>query len=498
MGELSESISHFAFCISHLTFIRIEFYINITLDRSTTRLKKKKKRIWNLGHTTYEEEVNLEMDHLPVLPWEITDAIIDHLHHDVQTLGICGIVCSEWLIRSRYHIFSTIQLWPWRVRRFFDLATSKECTFANHIKRIEVDDRRKRSREQGGRRLSFKDQLEGTSGEEVLFSDTMSQIDIPCLAQVRSIQVQNVDWTGLSLAQQVVLRGQLAKFSKLDRLEFQGVVFHDLREVVRIVNCLPSLSHLTANITFMKYLEHTMSAAKTLSLSTGLRTIELGTEDGIPAVLSYVASLDGPQHVVGLKLEKIKSGHLQHIRNAFRKLGRNLQRLSLAFDKVDHGMLDSAFVSLGLIFLPDFIDALDLSHLSDLRVLRLDGLSVSKTNTEEVLPEILKRIESPFLESIGIKFRPECESDAECIDWSHLERVLLGLHFFSLRRVQIIGEIHAGSPLNTEQLERRIYGGMADLFERGVLGVRVDNETAKYDAWEMVNIASHSTPSVYD
>jgi len=215
--------------------------------------------------------------------------------------GFVGIICSEWLICSRYHIFSTVQLWPWRVRLFFDLATSKECTFANHINRIEVDDRRERMREQSSRRLSIKDRPELTRGEEVLFSDTMSQTDIPCLAQVRSLQVRNVDWTGLSLAQQVVLRGQLAKFSKLDRLEFQGVVFHDLREVVQIVNSLPSLYHLTANITFMKYLEHTMSAAKTISLSTSLRSIDLGTEDGIPVVLSYVASRDGPQHVVGLK-----------------------------------------------------------------------------------------------------------------------------------------------------------------------------------------------------
>jgi hypothetical protein len=325
-------------------------------------------------------------------------------------------------------------------------------------------------RKQSARRLSIKDRPELTRREEVLFSDTTSQTDIPCLAQVRSIQVRNVDWTGLSLAQQVVLRGQLAKFSKLDRLEFQGVVFHDLREGVQIVNSLPSLYHLTANITFMKYLEHTMSAAKTISLSTSLRSIDLGTEEGIPVVLSYVASRDGPQHVVGLKLENIKSSHLQHIRNALRKLGRNLQRLSLAFEKgVDH----------------EVVEALDLSHLSDLRVLRLDGLNISKTDTEEVLPEFLKRIESPFLESIGIKFLLRGESDVECIDWRHLERVLLGLHFFGLRSVQIVGEVHAASPLNTEQVERQIYGGMADLFERGVLGVRVDNETSKHHGWEV-------------
>jgi len=59
-------------------------------------------------------------------------------------------------------------------------------------------------------------------------------------------------------------------------------------------------------------------------------------------------------------------------------------------------MLDSAFVSFFLIFLPEVIEALDLSHLSDVRVLHLEGLNISKTDTEEVLPEILKRYRIVF------------------------------------------------------------------------------------------------------
>jgi hypothetical protein len=279
------------------------------------------------------------MDQRPVLPWEITDTIIDHLCHDVRALGNCGSVCSAWLIRSRYHIFSTVQLWPWRARCFFNLTTSKKCTFANHINRIEIDDRRVRMREQNSKDFSFKGVLGGTIGDEVLFSDAMSQTDIPCLAQVKSMEVRNVDWTALSPAQQVVLRGHLAKFRNLDRLEFQGVSFHDLREVVRVVNSFPSLWHLTANITFTKYLEHAISSAKTLSLSSSIRSIELGTEDGIPVVLTCVESRDGPQHLVGLKLENIKSSDLQYIRKTLRKLGKYLRQLSLAFIKVDYGML---------------------------------------------------------------------------------------------------------------------------------------------------------------
>ncbi|KAJ3528645.1 hypothetical protein NMY22_g9324 [Coprinellus aureogranulatus] len=83
-----------------------------------------------------------QIDLHPRLPWELTDAIIDHLQSDLSALGVCGMVSSEWLRRSRHHIFTTVQLWPWRIRRFAKLAGSKQCTFSEHIQRIELDDSR--------------------------------------------------------------------------------------------------------------------------------------------------------------------------------------------------------------------------------------------------------------------------------------------------------------------------------------------------------------------
>ena len=141
----------------------------------------------------------------------------------------------------------------------------------------------------------------------------------------------------------------------------------------------------------------------------------------------------------------------------------------------------------------DIIDALDISHLSDLRVLRLEGLRISKIDMEEFLPDLLRRLESPFLTSIEIKFRLECEADMESVNWSRLERVLLGLHFFGLRSVQITGEVHAGYPLGADQVERWICGGMPDLRERGVLGVRVVDETVQTPCLE----GGKSCPSCY-
>ena len=47
---------------------------------------------------------------VPDLPPEITDRILDHLHHDLETLRKCSLVCKEWLPRSRHHAFRRVTL----------------------------------------------------------------------------------------------------------------------------------------------------------------------------------------------------------------------------------------------------------------------------------------------------------------------------------------------------------------------------------------------------
>ncbi|KIP01799.1 hypothetical protein PHLGIDRAFT_80071, partial [Phlebiopsis gigantea 11061_1 CR5-6] len=44
----------------------------------------------------------------PILPLEIQDMIIDHLHNDKRSLQSCALVCKHWLPASRYHLFHSI------------------------------------------------------------------------------------------------------------------------------------------------------------------------------------------------------------------------------------------------------------------------------------------------------------------------------------------------------------------------------------------------------
>ena len=222
-------------------------------------------------------------------------------------------------------MFCRIQLWPWRVHRFFELAHETLCTFTNHVRRIEMDDLRTKVKE--GEVLE--------TGSEAVARGMMFEMMLlphpPCFAGVQSIRISNVDWTFFSMNEQSTVRNNLSRFIRLDRLELQGVVFHDLREVVRIVNVLTALQHLTANISFKKYLEHTIPLATTLRLTSNLRSLETGTEDGIAAMLGCITASDDAEKIQVLKLHNIKPGHLPYMKSLLKKSRRNFQRVDLDF-----------------------------------------------------------------------------------------------------------------------------------------------------------------------
>ena len=76
----------------------------------------------------------------PVIPQEILDLIIDHLHDERTTLNVCCLVSKAWLPRTRKHIFIEVKFLPfgrhipqWK-RSFPDPATSP----AHNIRTLSI------------------------------------------------------------------------------------------------------------------------------------------------------------------------------------------------------------------------------------------------------------------------------------------------------------------------------------------------------------------------
>src|SRR5882757_5336096 len=52
------------------------------------------------------------------LPQELADAIIDYFSDDRKMLQVCSLVATDWLARSRYHLFNAITMNGDRAKRW--------------------------------------------------------------------------------------------------------------------------------------------------------------------------------------------------------------------------------------------------------------------------------------------------------------------------------------------------------------------------------------------
>lgn len=72
------------------------------------------------------------------IPPEITDQIIDYLHHDVKDLASCSTVAKTWLPVSRYHLFRQVHLHGANVAQLISLLDSPHSTIGPHIHVVKV------------------------------------------------------------------------------------------------------------------------------------------------------------------------------------------------------------------------------------------------------------------------------------------------------------------------------------------------------------------------
>ena len=95
------------------------------------------------------------------------------------------------------------------------------------------------------------------------------------------------------------------------------------------------------------------------------------------------------------------------------------------------------------------------------------------TVLEDNLANVLQRIDSSFLDTVELSFVVAHDSDLRCMDWQQLERVLLALHFFSMRRACVFFNIVEGAEQKWvwKTIENMICEAMPDLYRRGVLKI---------------------------
>ncbi|KAK0194084.1 hypothetical protein F5146DRAFT_1134857 [Armillaria mellea] len=347
-----------------------------------------------------------------MIPPELIDFIIDLLHDDLSSLSTCALVSSQWLARSRFNGFATVHLWPWRVSRFFHLLEAPECTFASYVSRIEFDGNATRS----------------------------STMNIPFdrVLKFHSLtRVSNTRTTFISL---------LGQFTHLEQLELDSLVSHDLRTIVQILCRFPALQHFSAHLRFSKYLEHAVQSAEQLHIPSGLKTVELNADEGIPvflACLGVARSLD----IRTVRLRDIMFDDLPYVRRALDTLGTKLRHFLLSFSRHQKKPIPAADVS----------TALHLSCQTDLRTLHVENIDLTCNGEcimRLVLPDLLSTITSNVLEDVTLRFRIHSVDDLAAMPWLELEKAFLAHSSLQKVVMDVSFDTGDGSAIEADVLKR--------------------------------------------
>ncbi|KAF8176721.1 hypothetical protein K438DRAFT_1846652, partial [Mycena galopus ATCC 62051] len=177
----------------------------------------------------------------PRIPVELLEQMMDDLCADHKTVGVCGLVSTEWIRRSRHILFSTVDLLASNLHRFHELLASPACTFTFSVCRLSIT-------------------VETHAGTV--------------------LRLSNLDWTCFPVFQQSIVESGLTRLTHLAKFELHSMTFHDLKDVLRVANSFPFLSHIRLiDVHFSKYLEYNISSAKTHQIPFAWQVVEIDAGD---------------------------------------------------------------------------------------------------------------------------------------------------------------------------------------------------------------------------
>ncbi|KAJ6620083.1 hypothetical protein B0H10DRAFT_2023510 [Mycena sp. CBHHK59/15] len=252
------------------------------------------------------------------IPTELCENMIDVLSTDRKALGECGLVCSAWLPRSRFHLFSSIGLLCSTSAPFIHILGSPTCTFASFVRKLTI---------------YFGSEHETNAGMVAQrFLRLATSSAFRRLTEVMSLRLVNIDWTLFSIPQQTAIESSLGRMLHIKKLQLHSVTFHDLRSALRLVDSFPKVNHVClVGIQFSKYPEYNISSSNILRIPSTLETIETDSVDVIPAFL-YCVSRNAAVSPLAIRLIKVMNfaqDEVSYVREALRSFDGSLQHVSL-------------------------------------------------------------------------------------------------------------------------------------------------------------------------
>ncbi|KAF8509131.1 hypothetical protein JB92DRAFT_2814372 [Gautieria morchelliformis] len=167
-----------------------------------------------------------------ILPGELIDQVIDHLHDDSPSLRACCITCRAWAPSARFHIFHDIVLSD--AERADALAVHLETS--PHISPLV-------------RSLTINGHLDPAHKRLDYYLDAVIPAIAPKLTRLKTLRVKRV-----TLAKQdpKVLSELIHNFSTLQELHISSITFNGFRDFAALIVVHPFLECLDHEFIFWK------------------------------------------------------------------------------------------------------------------------------------------------------------------------------------------------------------------------------------------------------
>ncbi|KIJ26946.1 hypothetical protein M422DRAFT_271908 [Sphaerobolus stellatus SS14] len=229
-----------------------------------------------------------------VFPPELWETIIDHLHDDIPSLCSCGLVCWEWNIISRFHLFSPdLKLYYFNLDSVLQLISAEDSTIPRHIRSLHIATRTNEEWDTVWENLSLLPSLQSLwlyyKGKDLksLTSRAKSSFE-QVLRSVTSLNLLSITFESFSQACDLINNASQVKELMLWSTSCDSYEKSDVQIV------LPKLSYLKADADISTHLfdkfcsQNHAPPIRTLQVSLHRATI-----DGVRLTCKFITSL-GP------------------------------------------------------------------------------------------------------------------------------------------------------------------------------------------------------------
>lgn len=242
-----------------------------------------------------------------VLPAELIDQVIDHLHDDVSSLRACSLTCRAWVPSARFHLFHDVVLTPERAVNFMALLETRP-----HISHFV-------------RSLFIKGNPFQLYRKSYHFDAVIPAISSK-LTRLKALRIECV-----TLAQQgIVMSALIQNLSTLRSLSISSVTFNRFRDFAAFIIAHPLLERLElGQIWWNKSVDAASQWEDVFreypELRSRLQSISLN--DTSHNVFDWISS---HYSVLPVRTLAVSTCHVSHITKLLQVLGPSLEHLSFS------------------------------------------------------------------------------------------------------------------------------------------------------------------------